>query len=108
MTRDSAAVALAKRYAALIEGAEATARELGAVDAEDETTAQTVARLKARVEAQAVASDLGPKLLAVLAALSMTPQARAGTTKGQTPGAGTPAADALARLRAERSSTRAH
>ena len=103
LTRDGAAVALVKRYAALIEDAEAVALELDGLKAEDEPAAATLGRLRAKVEAQAVASDLGPKLLAALTSLGMTPQARAATTKGGTPGVSNPAGDALARLRSSRS-----
>ncbi len=106
LTRDGATVALARRYAALIEEAEQVAQELDAVRPEDEGTAAVVARLKAKVDAQQVAADLGPKLLAALAALGMSPQSRAATTKGGVPGAGNPAGDALARLRAERAAAR--
>jgi hypothetical protein len=102
LTRDLGAVALARRYAALIEDAERIALELAAIRPEDEAQADQLARLTARVDAQVVAADLGPKLLAALAALGMTPAARASVTKGGTPGVGTPSGDALARLRAER------
>lgn len=80
--RDAAAAALAKRYAALIDRAEETAAELDALRPDDESTADAVRRLRARVDSQAVASDLGPKLLAALAALGATPQARAAALKG--------------------------
>ena len=102
MERDRGAVALARRYAFLIEDAAAVAVELERVRPEDETTAQVLARLRARVDAMAVASDLGPKLLAALTSLGMTPAARAANTKGGTPDVGNPAGDALARLRATR------
>ncbi len=102
LERDRGAVALARRYAALIEDAAGVAEELERLRPEDETTAAAVARLKARVDAQAVASDLGPKLLAALTALGMTPASRAANTKGGTPDVGNPAGDALARLRAAR------
>ena len=70
---DLAAVALAKRYAALL-------------DAGDADTA----------------SDLGPKYLQVLASLGMTPVARAALLKGGDPGGQSASGDALARLRAAR------
>lgn len=106
LTRDGATVALVRRYATLIEDAEAVAQELADAQCDDESTAATVARLRAKVDAQTVASDLGPKLLAALAALGMTPAARASVTKGGTPGATTPQGDALSRLRAERAAGR--
>lgn len=78
--RDHAAVALALEYAQLMDSA----------DEENK---------------QKVYSDLGPKFLAVLAALKMTPAARSvgGVPKGGViPNAGNSAADALGALRAER------
>lgn len=102
LTRDGAAVALARRYAALIEDAAKTAAELDALRADDEMTAAAIARLRARVDAQQVISDLGPKLLSALAALGMSPAARAATKGGTASGAGTTAGDALARLREQR------
>jgi hypothetical protein len=102
LERDRGTVALARRYAALIEEAAAVAEELERVIPEDESTAQQLARLRSRCDAMTVASDLGPKLLAALTALGMTPAARAASTKGGTPDVGNPAGDALARLRAAR------
>jgi hypothetical protein len=105
LERDRGAVALARRYAALIEEAQVVAEELERLRPADEDQAAVIARLKARVEAQTVTSDLGPKLLATLAALGMTPAARAATAKGGTADVGNPAGDALARLRAARGRT---
>ena len=101
--RDAAAVALAKRYAGLIDEAAALADALAKVRPEDESDVRQLASLRARVDAHAVASDLGPKLLAALAALALTTSARAGTAKGGDGGDVRSAADdALARLRAKR------
>lgn len=105
LERDRGTVALARRYASLIEDAAAVAEELERLRPADEDQAAVIARLKARVEAQTVTSDLGPKLLAALTALGMTPAARAASTKGGTPDVGNPAGDALARLRAARGRT---
>jgi len=100
---DSGAAALARRYAALIEDAERISRELAEIQAEDDGQRQVLAGLRAAVHAQTVAADLGPKLLAALAALGLTPAARAAGKGG---GAGGSAAgggrDVLAELRAKR------
>jgi hypothetical protein len=98
--RDNATVALAKRYAALMDDVERTAAELAELRADDESTAAALARLRARVDGYAVAAELGPKLLAALAALGLTPAARA-VAKGGAPGGTQQSgpADALARLR---------
>lgn len=99
---DAATIALARRYAALVEDAEATAAALDTMEPEDEGQAEQIRRLRARVDAATVASDLGPKLLAALTALGMTPAARSTAAKGGTPDAGNPAGDALDALRARR------
>lgn len=102
LDRDAGAVALVRRYAYLIDEAQTLAAELSKLRTDDDDLVVTLHRLRAKVDAQTVASDLGPKLLAALASLGMTPAARASSTKGGTPGVGNPAADALARLRAVR------
>jgi len=106
MARDTGASALARRYAALIDRAERVAEELAALRPEDESQAAAIARLRSLVEAQQVASDLGPKLLAALAALAMTPASRAAGGKGGRSDVASGPADALARLRAERGAAR--
>lgn len=108
--QDTAAVALAKRLAMLIDRAEQVAEDLDAVrvDPDDETMIELIRRVRAKVDAQAVASDLGPKLLAVLAALGLTPAARSAVAKGGGTGESRrdPAAVALAQLRADRAAAR--
>jgi hypothetical protein len=107
LARDQTTAALAKRYAMLIDEAELLAAELDAIELTDESTAQTVARLAARIQVYTVVSDLGPKLLATLGALGMHPQARASKGEGGgVTGARTPAVDALARLRERRTKTK--
>jgi hypothetical protein len=105
--RDGAAVALVMRYAILIDDAfvlafELTAAHNKAVAAGSDATASNLARLRARVDEIQVIDQLGPKLLAALGALTMTPASRAagGKTSGTT--ARTPAAVALGKLRAVR------
>lgn len=93
--RDKAAVALAKRYAALLDDAQALADALDEVDPENAHEARTLAALKVKVDAYTVASDLGPKYLAALAALGMTLAARnqaskGGATSGSSDGGGNP------------------
>ena len=86
-SRDSGAVALARRYAVLIDAAAPTAaygRHLRALRAGvallDAATREQVEphlqRIEAALAAHSVASDLGPKLLAALSALRLTPAAR--------------------------------
>jgi hypothetical protein len=100
LTRDTGVIALARRYAALIDQAQVIADRLDDLDPENDSQVRMIAALRARVDAQAVASDLGPKFLAALAALGMTPAARASVTRGGTPDVSTvPGGDALARLR---------
>jgi hypothetical protein len=105
----SGAVALAKRYAALIDQAQALAEALGDVKPEDESTAKLLAALRAKVDAQQVASDLGPKLLQALDRLGLTPMARTGPVKTTPKGGGnaksTNPVDALAALRDRRHGT---
>lgn len=77
LPRDAAGVQLVKRYAKLIDDAQALADEAGLIEPETESQARRLAALKAKVDAQTVASDLGPKLLAALTALGMTLAGRA-------------------------------
>jgi hypothetical protein len=83
---DAATLALARHYAALIDRAADVARDadalLVAAAAEGGALAERVAKLRAEVDVRAVTSDVGPKMLAALAALGMTPAARAGVVKG--------------------------
>lgn len=93
--QDKAAVALAKRLAALMDEAQALADALDDVEPENTAEARTLRALKARVDAHTVASDLAPKLLAALQALGMTPAARnqaakGGATSGSADGGGNP------------------
>lgn len=77
---DAGVARLARRYAQVIDDAALVAAELqevyADVDPDDEATFKRIAALAARVGAQAVLSDLGPKLLAALDALGATPRAR--------------------------------
>lgn len=103
---DEAAVALAERYAAamdeaaeLVAAAEGLAEEL---PAGDEHARKRLAALAAKVEARVVLADLGPKMLAVLAELGMTPRARAGGGGDRRDGAGRTRLDELRERRAAR------
>lgn len=73
---DAGVRALALRYGRTIDESRALA-DAAADLPYDPDTAVMVARLKQRVEAQAVVAELGPKLLATLDALQATPKARA-------------------------------
>jgi phage shock protein A len=101
LSRDLTNVALAKRYAALMDDAAALAAELDKVETNSESMALTLKRLRAKVEAHAVVSDLGPKLLAALSALGMTPSARAGLPKAVATVAPSTSTRTLARLRGD-------
>jgi hypothetical protein len=109
--RDAGVVALAKRYAHLIDEAAPAAnygeplRVLGlVVHTRDER--QALQRITDALSAHSVASDLGPKLLATLTALGLTPAARQakGGEAGDTGVGGTKLGDLrdAARRRAER------
>lgn len=94
---DTAAARLARQYADTIDQAAQIAAALDDIDDEDQ--AQRVAALAAKVDAQTVLADLGPKLLHTLDALGATPRARAAISKG---GAGGGQKGKLAALREAR------
>lgn len=77
---DAAVSALAVEYAETIDNAAELAKAAEAVPYDPDTAAM-VARLKTRVDAHVVMSELGPKLLAALTALGATPAARAAAGK---------------------------
>lgn len=106
LPRDAAAVALARRYARVIDDAQRVAEELDGMTPDTDAQAEAIRRLAAKVEAHSVVSDIGPKLLAALNSLGMTPQARSSTQKGDRPNAQSPAAAALAALRSGHTATR--
>ncbi len=95
---DAAAVALAARYAALLDRAEELAAEAADLRPETDDQAKRLATLAAKVDALTVASDLGPKLLAALAALRLTPAARSAIVEGREVTSARP--NPVARLRA--------
>ena len=92
--RDITAVALARQYADLIDQAATPngpvaealdllhAAALMADAGEGDRYVKAHRRIAALVSATTVASDLGPKLMAALTALGMTPAARGGTGGG--------------------------
>lgn len=88
---DTAAVRLAQRYAALIDRAEQAVADaenaIAELDEDDIAGRHYVTSLRAKVEAQAVLAELGPKLLAVLESLAATPAARAKLKGGAVAGA---------------------
>jgi hypothetical protein len=101
LPRDVVAVALAKRYAALLDDAERLAEMAGLIEPETDTQARKLASLEIAVDAQSIASDLGPKLLAVLSSLGMTPAGR-GVKGGGAQGGATPVTSRLDELRNRR------
>lgn len=103
LPRDGAAVALARRYAALIDEATPASKYREPLllisqalpgDPQIEKAFRTIADA---LGAHSVASDLGPKLLATLTALGMTATGRAPKVGG---GSGPQVDDELAKLRA--------
>jgi hypothetical protein len=74
---DSGTIALVKRYAWMIEEAAEIAEAASLLEPEDNDTAELIRGLTRRVEAMDVLSNLGPRLLAGLTELGMTPKARA-------------------------------
>lgn len=91
---DGAAVQLARRYAALIdEAAPASKYDIplralrrAVLECSDPKAGEHLAKIEQALAAHSVASDLGPKLLAVLTALGMTVAGRGATPKGGAPG----------------------
>lgn len=106
---DAAAVALAKRYALELDDSATIARSLAKTLRKveraglDPETYDELLALTVRIEEVHVAAVLGPKLLAALEQLQLTPKARSGVLQG----GGTPDADsgksALDELRERRS-----
>lgn len=82
---DAGLRSLALRYGRTIDESAALAEAAAQLPYDPDTAAQ-VARLKQRVDAHVVMSELGPKLLAALDALGATPKARAAA--GRPPPAG--------------------
>ena len=111
---DAGTVALAITYAALIDAAAPTAALAKALEIVDPhipaapATADAWRKITAALAAHTVASDLGPKLLATLEALLLSPRARAAAKKAVTPDdkPATPL-DELRQLRARKSRTAA-
>ena len=77
---DAAVADLARSYARTIDNAAAIAERAAKIPF-DPDTAEEVAKLRARVSAHATMADLGPKLLAALESLGVTPKARAAAGK---------------------------
>lgn len=79
--RDRAAVALAKRYAVLLDAAAVASSYRPALErleqlVESPADRRALAKIRDALGAHSVASDLGPKFLAVLDRLGLTPAAR--------------------------------
>jgi hypothetical protein len=113
LPRDAAAVALARRYAALIDEAApraayrkvlaTLARVVAASD--DEDAPEALEKVREALAEHSVASDLGPKLLAVLTSLGMTIAGRsARLARGGDPSVPALGASRLDELKARRAS----
>lgn len=105
---DAAAVALAKRYARELDDAAVVSasltkalRELEAVDVDLHDRFLTLAT---RIEESVVAASIGPKLLAALEQLQMTPRSRSTVVRGGGSGDGGGKRSALDELRDRRAS----
>ena len=85
--RDGAALALALTYAGLIDNAAPAGKYAAALrwlTTSDDVPATHERTILAALSAHSVASDLGPKLLAALEQLQLTPRARAAAQKAST------------------------
>jgi hypothetical protein len=106
--RDVATAELARTYATLIDQAAPAAKYTkaldwltrAAADDEDDDAGRHIDTIRVALAAHSVASDLGPKLLAALEALLLSPRARGVAMKGGTDGK--PAASPLDELAARR------
>lgn len=106
--QDAATVALAKRYALELDDAAVVStamtkalRQLSKAEVDVELFEKFEA-LAARIEEAHVAATIGPKLLAALEQLNMTPKARSAVTKGGGSTGGRSALDELRERRAKR------
>lgn len=86
--RDAATAELALTYARLIDNAAPAAKYrkalawLARIDSDDEKADEYAALIATALAEHTVASDLGPKLLAVMESLEMSPRARTAAKKG--------------------------
>lgn len=85
--RDAATAALARQYARLMDAAAPAAKYAAALDwlagdRGDQDADKHIRTITTALAAHSVASDLGPKLLAALEALQLSPRARAVVQKG--------------------------
>lgn len=89
LPRDGGTVALAREYARLIDLAGPAAKYeealawLAGQGADDRDSDRHIRTIRNALAAHSVASDLGPKLLAALEALQMSPRARAMAHRGE-------------------------
>lgn len=104
---DASAVRLARQYAYLIDRAAPAAKYAKALEwlgdvADGDEGAKHAETIRTALSEHTVASDLGPKLLAALTALGMTPAARAALAGKINPAPGGTARSPLDELRAKR------
>lgn len=107
--QDAATVALAKRYALELDDAAVIStrmtkalRKLDQADDVDDELFQQFEALAARIEEAHVAALIGPKLLAALEQLNMTPASRKAVVGGAAPPAGKATLDELRERRESR------
>jgi hypothetical protein len=107
--RDAATVALAKRYALELDDAAVIStaankalRQLSQLDDVDTELFEKFEALAVRIEEVHVATTVGPKLLAVLEQLNLTPKARNAVVTPTGGGGGSAGNSALGQLRERR------
>lgn len=105
-SRDAGAVALCRRYAMVIDNATLPTKlkkllstVAAGLDPDDEEANEALEKVAAVLTEHSVASDIGPKLLAALTALGLTPAGRGGAKDG---GGNEPARTSLDELRERR------
>lgn len=102
LPRDAAAVAMLKRYARHLDEAQALADAADLIEPETDSQIRQLQRLRLKVDAQAVAAEIGPKFEKLLTALGMTLAGRAATPTKETPGGPVPGAAEFDELQARR------
>lgn len=103
---DAAMVALAKRYALELDDSglvsKGLTKTLRKIEALDPDLYDELLPLAARIEEVHTAALIGPKLLAALESLQLSPKARTGVLQGAVPPAAGPGRSALDELRERR------
>lgn len=110
--RDAPTVALAKRYASELDDAAVVGRamhralrKLSKIEEVDVELFEQIEALAYRIEEVTVAATIGPKLLAALTELQLTPAARKGVIQGGGPSVGGTKLDELRKRREGRAAS---